>query len=245
MAGLWLARVLPGHHLSSESRETVKLAIGTVATLAALILGLLIASAKGGYDLKDHEYRAAMANLVLLDRVLRQYGPEADEARTILKNSVVALANRQGRTINVKTVWTDLSASSNIEKIQNILRGLTPASDGEKWLQGRALELTGDIAQSRWLLVEQSGSALQTPFLIILIFWLVVIFVSFGMFAPRNATVIVAFMLCSLSVASAVFLLMELDQPFGGLIHISEAPLREAVELLTMDAPHGDASTAP
>ena len=108
---------------------------------------------------------------------------------------------------------------------------------------------THELAQTRWLLSEQSASSIQTPFLLVLILWLGIIFASFGLFAPRNGTVYAVIFLSALSLSTAVFLILELDQPFDGAIRISDAPLRtvqETCPIASIDRslPAEDAATA-
>ncbi|HME69922.1 MAG TPA: hypothetical protein VKM54_08645 [Myxococcota bacterium] len=226
--GMLIAGRLPDHHLSSDSRDVVKMAVGTVATLSALVLGLLIASAKRSFQTRDSELRHFFANLILLDRQLVHYGPEAQEARELLKRYArykldATWKARASRSAEDPDGWMLL------EDLQDRVRALTPASDAQRWLQSRALQISGDLAQTRWLLGLQTGSAIPAAFLVFLVFWLVAIFSSFGLLAPPNATVIAALFVCALSVSSAIFLIVEMDEPFEGLIQISSEPMRDAL----------------
>jgi len=232
LLGMVLRALLPEHHLSDESRDVVRLGTGRIATLAALVLGLLIASAKGTFDTMTNELRQTGAKIMLLDRTLAQYGPETKEARDFLRSAVASALQRiwpeEANTVAVAAVRQ--SSGDSVEVVQEKLRQLAPQNDGQRWLQSRALQLSADIADARALLMEQAGqTSLPKPFLVILVLWLIVIFVSFGMFSTRNATVIVAFFICALSVAGSLYLILELDQPYQGLIKISSAPLREAL----------------
>lgn len=231
--GAFFRGVLPKHHLSDESKDIVKIGIGLIATLSALVLGLLVASAKSSFDTKAEEIKESAAKIILLDRNLRQYGPEANEVRDLVRRVAAA---------KVKLDWIkdDLQpesrspveirpAAAGIEEVQHKLRALSPTSDAQRSLQSRALQLSGDLAQTRWLLIEQSGSSIPLPFLVLLVLWLAVIFASLGLFAPRNGTVYAVILVCALSASSAIFLILEMDQPFEGLLKISDAPLRNAV----------------
>ena len=232
LLGMALRALLPEHHLSSESKDAVKLGTGMIATLAALVLGLLIASAKGTFDTMTNELRQTGSKIMLLDRAMAQYGPETKEARDFLRSAVASALQRiwpeETNTVVVATVRQ--SSGDSVEVLQDKLRQLSPQNDSQRWLQSRALQLSADIAEARALLAEQVGqTSLPKPFLVILILWLIVIFASFGMFSTRNATVIIAFFICALSVAGSLYLILELDQPYHGLIKISSAPLREAL----------------
>ena len=236
LAGAFLRGVLPAHHLSDESKDVVKLGIGLIATLAALVLGLLVSTAKSSYDTKSEEIKASAAKIILLDRNLRQYGPEANQVRAMARRAAVSRVNQHWLESNFSASGGDreegASASEAIENIQHMLRALSPTTNAQRDLQSRALELTRDLAQMRWLLLEQRGSTIPTPFLVVLVFWLALIFGSMGLFAPRNGTVYTIILVCALSASSAIFLILEMDRPFEGLLRISDAPLRDAISHL-------------
>lgn len=229
--GMVLRALLPEHHLSEESKDAVKLGIGMIATLAALVLGLLIASAKGTFDTMTIELRQTGSKIMLLDSTMAQYGPETREARDFLRSSVASALQRiwpeETNTIAVAQVG---QSGNNIELLQEKLCQLSPQKDAQRWLQSRALQLSVDISEARALLVEQAGqTSIPMAFLVILVFWLIIIFVSFGMFSTRNLTVVTVFLICALSVAGSLYLILELDQPYQGLIKISSAPLRNTL----------------
>lgn len=228
--GAALRHVLPAEHMGEPSRQIVNVAIGLVATLSALVLGLLVASAKNGFDARNDEIRQSATRLVELDRVLRQYGPEADDARRLLR----ALTEHR-----IEHTWADRDGgpkdllheddAGQSETIRAKLWELAPATDAQRWLHTRALAITSDIEHARWLLVEGAQSSIPMPFLAVLTFWLAAIFTALGLFAPRNATVYVVLVICALSVSTAVLMIFEMDQPFEGLLQISPAPLHRAV----------------
>jgi hypothetical protein len=114
------------------------------------------------------------------------------------------------------------------DKIQE----LVPHSDAQHALQAQAVSLAVALGQTRWLLFAQSGTSISTPFLVVVVFWLTALFVSFGLFAPRNATAVTALVVSAISVAGALFLVLELDQPFSGIMQLSDAPLRDAIAVL-------------
>ena len=228
MLGMTIHTLLPETHLNSESKDVIKLGMGLIATMSALVLALLTNSAKGSYDTQRNEVTQVSANVILLDRVLAHYGPETKDARDLIKVSVAAMIDRvwpSDRVEAAKLGPTSTSGELFFDKIQE----LTPKDEVQRALQAQALNLSIAIGQARLLLFEQGGRSIPMPFLVLLIFWVTVIFLSFGLFAPRNATVIVTLFLCALSVSGAIFLIMELDRPFGGVIQISSAPLRNAI----------------
>jgi hypothetical protein len=234
LLGMALRTLLPEHHLNSESKDAVRLGTGMVATLAALVLGLLIASAKGTFDTMTSELRQTGAKIVLLDRVMAQYGPETKEARDLLRRGITTTLQRNWpEETTTLEVAKARQPGNDVETLQDMLRQLSPRNDGQRWLQSRALQVSAEIAEGRWLLIQQVGqSSIPTVFLVLLVFWLALIFASFGLFSPRNATVIIVLFVCALSAAGALFLILELDQPYQGVIKVSSAPLRNALAVM-------------
>jgi hypothetical protein len=222
-----LRAVLPDHHLSPASQDLIKLGTGLVATMAALVLGLLIASAKSSYDRLSDDLTQIAAKLIVLDRMMAHYGPEAQGPRELLRRSVARALKRTWP--EEVTRFRRLEPVTEFEDLYDKIHELSPQDDAQRLCQAQALQLSSDLAQTRWLLVEQSGSSIPAPFVVLLTFWVVVIFVSFGLFAPSNLTVITTLLICALSVSGAIFLILELDQPFAGLIQIPSAPLRDAL----------------
>jgi hypothetical protein len=231
LLGMVFRRVLPDHHVSDESKDVMKMVTAMIATLAALVIGLLIASAKGSFDTLNGGLTHAGGRIILLDRVMAQYGPETREARDLLRRGVASRIEQfwpKERTGQTEAKAFDPAAV--IEGLQGRLRQLSPQNDDQRWLQSRALQVSGDLAENFWFLIEQKGqSSLPMPFLVMLVAWLVIIFFTFGLFSPRNATVIVVLLLGALSTAGSLYLIQELDRPYGGLIQVSSAPLRNAL----------------
>ncbi len=233
LLGVCLRSLLPGHHLSNESKDTVKLAAGMIATLSALVLGLLVSSAKSTFDTVGSEITQSAAKIILLDRVLANYGPATRDAREELRRTVTA---------GIVMFWPEVKPAeaglatferaNGMEQLQVKLRELTPVSDVQRQLLAQAQQISGELLQFRWLVIEQTQNALPTPFLVMLLFWLTILHMSFGLFAPRNATVMVVLLLCALSVSGAVFLIMEMNHPLSGMIKVSSAPMLKALEHL-------------
>jgi hypothetical protein len=230
--GMALSAALPAHHLSSDSKDAIKLATAIVATLSALALGLLVASAKTSFDTADTQLRNAIARTVLLDRIMAHYGPETREARAQLRQVVETSLRPVLGDGESATSPNTVSDDTGIEPVQDKLRAMTPQTEAQRWLLARALQVSGDIEEAHWLMSERSEAGFPWPFLTILVFWLVTLFVSFGLLAPRNATVLCTIFLCALSVSSAVFLIVDMEHPFVGFVQVSSAPLRDALEQL-------------
>jgi hypothetical protein len=229
--GMTLRSRLPEGHFSSDSREAVRLGMGLVATTVALVLGLLIASAKGFYDTQNTEMTEAAARIVLLDRILVHYGPEAKDARSVLRATVANLIEMSWQHDDQGKVRFD-PVAANGEAIWDTIQDLNPTTDNQRSLRTQALGLAVQLGQIRWLIFEQKSSALPTPLLVILVAWLTLLFISFGLFIRPNLTVVISLFASSLAVCSAIFLILEMYQPYVGVIRVSEAPLRTALEQL-------------
>jgi hypothetical protein len=233
LLGMFLRGLLPGHHLSSDSKDTVKLAAGMIATLSALVLGLLVSSAKSTFDTVGSEITQGAAKIILLDRTLANYGPATKDAREQLRRSTAAgiMAFWPEEKMAVPGITT-FERANGMELVQAKLRELAPATEAQRQLLAQAQQTGGELLQFRWLLIEQMQSALPMPFLVMLLFWLTMLHMSFGLFAPRNATVILVLLLCALSVSGAVFLILEMNHPLSGMIKVSSAPMLKALEHL-------------
>jgi hypothetical protein len=229
MLGIFIRTRLPYHHLDSESKDAIRLSTAVVGTLSALALGLLIASAKNVLDKSEAELRTSVARVLLLDRVMAHYGPETKAARQNLHRLVENRLVQGWGTPEQQADIDPYDESQSIEPVQGELRGLAPANEPRRLLQSRALEVSGQLAEAHWMLVESKSEGLPTPFLVILVFWLAWLFATFGLQAPANATVIGVMLICSLSVAGAVFLVVDMAHPYLGFIHVSDGPLREAL----------------
>ncbi len=233
LLGMLLRTILPEQHLSNESRDTVRLGAGLIATMTALVLGLVTASAKSSFDTMSATVKTSAVDFLTLDRLLARYGTETREIRGTLQDM---LANR------VDMIWPEGSSRSTVvdplgtaataEGIADRVRGLTPRDDSQRALQSHALALIESVLRARWIVFAGGGSSVPLPFLVVLLFWLTLTFASFGLFAPRNATVITVLFVCALSVGGAVFLIAEMDGPFDGMLKVSAEPLRYTIEHL-------------
>jgi hypothetical protein len=230
LLGMWLSYCLPEHHRSAESRDAVKLATGMLSVLAALVLGLLIASVKNSFDNTDSEIRHFAATLILLNQTLADYGPETAEARQMLRSYTVhALADNWPEKGATPIRMEDVEAGKLLDGVRNAVLGLSGGDPRRAALRAEAASLAEDALKTRWLLIERAGSSIQTLFLEILIIWITLIFISFGYNAPRNATVTATFILSAAALAGCIFLIVEMDSPFEGLITVSSTPMHDAL----------------
>ncbi|MBV8531307.1 MAG: hypothetical protein JO104_08305 [Candidatus Eremiobacteraeota bacterium] len=219
---------LPSHHLDDASRGLLQIGLGIVGTMAGLVLGLLVSSATGSYNTQRGEVLEVASKVVLLDRILAHYGPAANPQRRAL---------RVGVQRALEDIWPKDAAkgpkldplATHGEALFDEIERLAPHSDNQRGLKGDAISLAIALGQTRWLMFEQSGSALSMPLLVLLIFWFTITFVGFGLFSPSNATVLVALGLCALAVSGAIFVTVEMSTPFEGLMRIPSTPLQEAL----------------
>jgi hypothetical protein len=226
--GMFLRSVLPEQHLSDDSKDTVRQSMGLISTMAALLLGLLVASAKSAYDTQKSEISDLAAKVIVLDVLLAEYGPETHDIRQELRKTVSAAVDR---------LWpADRSQGSQLEPanasgaaLHRMIQELKPANDVQRSVQSQIASNALELGKTRTLLYAQEGSSISQPLLIMMACWLVVVFAGFGLYAPRNVTVVAALLLCAISVSGAMFLILEMDKPFTGIIRISDAPMRAAL----------------
>lgn len=223
--GMLLRRFLPEHFLNAESRDVVRIGTGLIGTMAALVLGLVLAGAESSYDTLKNELTQVSAQIVVLDRVLAHYGPETKEARAALRHAVQGALDH----LWARDYMQAEPAHAQNEALYDSILELTPKDDPQRLLKTQATTLALQLGQTRWLMFQQQSVSIPTPLLVIVVFWLTISFISFGLFAPRNGIVVATLFLCALSVAGAVLLIMEFYSPFQGVIRLSSTPLHNAL----------------
>ena len=225
--GMALRRVLPQHHLNPESKTVLTMAQGIVGTMVAIVLGLLIASAYASYDRQRTELLEMSAKIVLLDHILAHYGPETKEARELLHKVVIsALAQMWGESGMVSASGSEAGEG---DVLYDKILELSPRDEPQRTLKLQAVNTTYELGRTRLLINAQQGGSISRPLLVMVVFWLTVILTNFGLFAPNNATIVSALLITALSVSGAVFLILELYNPFHGLIRLSSTPLHNAL----------------
>jgi hypothetical protein len=233
LACSYLRDVLPKHHLSDESISMVKLTTGLLATLAALVLGLLISSAKGSFDTTNGELVHSAVNIVRLDRVLARYGPETRDIRAQLKHitaaSIALLADGDAAQV---VRMTGPEAIARTEEFQRQVESLSPHNAAQSQLQTKALQIVDEVYTTRWLALLQEKASIPTPLLVVLVVWLAIIFGTFGLFAPRNGTTITVLVMGAVSAAGAIFMIMEMNTPLDGVVRVSLGPMRAALTII-------------
>jgi hypothetical protein len=227
MLGMYLRTRLPEKHLGDDSRHVIEVGLGIVGTMAGLVLGLLVASATTYYTAQRQELQDVSSRVILLDRVLAHYGPEAEPARRALRAGVQATINRIWPTNGSAAQMNPLAV--NPDTFFDEVAGLTPKNDQQRTLKGNAVSLALSLAQVRWLMYEQTGSSVSVPELILMIAWFTITFTGFGLFAPSNGVVRTALALGALAISGAIFVTLEMYTPFSGIIQISSEPLQQAL----------------
>jgi hypothetical protein len=238
LAGIGLGslarRVLPAEQLGTESKDVIKLSLGIVVSLSALVLGLLVASAKGSYEARRSEINQMTSSVLLLDYLLLKYGDDAKRARVALREEIPLVIDQ---------IWTEQQAfSSHTKQFKPLAQGeafyqyildLRPKDDTQIELRGQIAAVVRDLSQLRLLLFSHFDSSIPTPFLAVLLLWIIVLFTGFSLMAPGNAAPFTFLVICALSVSGAVFLILELDQPFAGIMMIPSDVLLNALPPLT------------
>jgi hypothetical protein len=228
LIGRFAARRLPGHHLDAQTQSAINVSVAVIGTLSALVLGLMISAANTSFSKRSDEVRELSLQLIRMDRNLRRYGEEANDARIKLHTWAAAKTQQlfpekgQPRPASQTTI-------EMLESVQDALLTLTPNNERQKYLRSLCLTLSSTMIQARWALEQRTGYSVPFPFLILLIFWLAIVFASFGLFAPANHTAMIALLLCSLAVCGGIVLIEELDNPVSGFIQISPDSMRKAL----------------
>lgn len=230
LLGVWLRTRLPPAHLEGESKDVIKLGIGLTATVTALVLGLVTASAKNSFDAVDTAIKETATKLLVLDRTLARYGPEAAAIRVELKHVVGERVEMIWPTVSARPAALDPTTAGRaprVERLVDSIRSLDAGDDLKGALQARAVGLAEEALEARWATMAGTGSSVPVLFLVVVMSWLMLIFAIYGMFADNRTAVAVLFV-CAFSIGSALFLVLELDAPFDGLIQVSADPLRYA-----------------
>ncbi|MEA3113264.1 MAG: hypothetical protein QOG58_3063 [Caballeronia sp.] len=245
--GAFARPLLPEEHKAQETVQLLKLVVGMLVTFAALVLGLLTASSKTVFDTTTTDIRTYAAALIQLDNSLREYGPDADAARRILRAyTAAAIASTWAqeppppgdyyqKTLAPGSGTDNLDSrtlGAMLERAQQNIRALKPPDQFHQKLADEALGQFDRLIQQRWKIVEEARGSASSPFDRILVFWLLVIFLCFGLIAPRNALALVLIMLGALSIASTVLAILDLDTPFTGAILVPSQSMRDALAYL-------------
>jgi len=230
LLGIYFGPFLGTNQLKAETRNHVQWSVGLLTSMFALLLSLQLSSGKTHFDAQEQDVSLLVSKALTLDRILLHYGPEAQVAREALRESAVGLLNRvwPGEQ-SVASSWVPTGSEDNVyDKIQ----ALSPKDEEHRSERMLALEMAIDLGQLQWKSATTIRSSTAVPLMIVEIAWATIIFVNLGLLAPRNATVIVSLAVCASAVSGGFFLIAEMNTPFGGLLHASSAPAREALKYL-------------
>lgn len=235
LIGMLLRGYLPEQHLNAETKDVIKLSMGIIGTMTALVLGLLVGSANATFNTQREGLAQLSASIVYLDRVLAHYGPDAQRSRETLRRSVADLIERiwPDQPSEERSTGGTSDTSGRYEAVFDQVQALVPRTDAQRALQGTAIDIVKDIARTRWSLFAHQGGSISVPFFVVMVLWFTLILAAFGLFAPPNIVVVAALLICSSVLSSAIFLISELDRPFHGIIQISSAPLQNALKELS------------
>jgi hypothetical protein len=234
LVGARLRRLVPAEHLTTDSKDAVKLALGLVATMTALLLGLLVSSAKNSFDTARSEVIQMSAKIALLDRILLLYGPQTADARRALRDSVAEGIRRTWPENGRRSANLDPNEQMGDALYATISR-LAPQDDSQRALKTEAVTLMIQLAELRSLVQAQAVSSVSKPLLIALVTWLVVIFLGFTVLAHANVTSTLALLAGAFSVACAVFIILELDFPFAGIMRVPSEPMIRVLDHLSKE----------
>ena len=234
VASVWLGQVLrrrlPDHHLAGDSKEVIRLATALIGTMAAVVLALLFSSTRSSYEITNHNVARLTAGIMELDTLLEEYGGTDSAAlRRVLRADIE-------RT--VAAIWRDdaqitpqlVQPAAPRDTVLYRLRQLVPADPLQVSLQARALAVSTDLDQTRLTLFAQPPDSLAKPFILVLVLWLCFIFATFSMSSSANPTLVVVLLACALAASTAIYLILELGQPFDGLLQIPSDALRTALK---------------
>jgi hypothetical protein len=231
LAGIVLRSVLPERYFTNEEKDVLRLGLGLIATLSALVLGLLISTAKSSYDAKRSQLTQIATDVILLDRSLELYGAETNAARHALRNQVASLVT-EIHCLKSTSSKLQLSSQADLTDFYKMVRRLSPRDDGQRSLKTEALRISLEVGQIRASELARESSSIPIPFLVVLVFWLAALFTGFGLFAPRNFLAVTVLCVCALTVSTAIFLILDMDQPLTGFMKISVEPLRNAIAVI-------------
>ena len=229
--GMWLQRKVPEHHLDAPSKDTVRLVMGLLATMAALVLSLLIASTHTLFDSQQENVQKLARDAVLLNEALVRYGPETKDLRQSLRESLSLATQAMSPEEGVGSASVAPQPGQRRGLFEGV-QALDPKTPAQRYDQSKAIDLMATIAATRLLIHEQAMSSVPAGLVIIMVLWLTLLFVGFGLFAPMNMMVLMATGFGAVSVASAIFLILDMSHPYRGLIHVSGEPIRSAIEQL-------------
>jgi hypothetical protein len=229
-AGSWLAKRAPQEHLESQALQSAQFGIGMMTTLAALVIGFMVTSARQTFDRAQEDIVAVSTSIVLLDRALSGYGSDAQPMQQQLRDFLALATARvsadgEMESIVFRSPRVNLSF---LTRMQQSLLSLKPSNASQQWFQARALAISTQLGQERVLTSEHEQSSVPTTLVVVVIVWIMLIFVGLGAFAMHNRSVMIVLLCCALAFSGSIFLILELETPYTGVVRVSGQPLIQA-----------------
>ena len=231
IVGMLFGRLLPAHHMDSDTRTTISVSTAVIGTMSALVIGLMVSSANTSFQARNAAVSRLSADIIQLDGLLRRYGPEAEPVRQALQQYTAMKADDLIPAGGGRLANTDNPASLGaLVQVEDLILALKTTDTRQHALVEQANQLVSDIVAARWLLIQQNDSKVPLPFLVMIVMWLTILFVSFGLFTPRNPTAIIVLFLCAFALFGAVKATLDMYTPFGGAVRLSGFPLRVSID---------------
>jgi hypothetical protein len=236
-SGAVARRYLPQHHLTEETKSVVSISMAVVATISALVLGLLLSNANNSFSAVQGQVNSMSAQILRLDQLLRRYGSETKLAREKLRE--YAERKRDDLFPNNPADVVQLGDQSTydlLQEVEDLVLSVKPANARDQWWQAQATTLASKIGDTRFLLAQHNGRGTPQAVLLLLVFWLTLLFASFALFAPPNVVTTATLTLCALAIAGSIGMILELERGFGGLVQVSPQAMNHAVAALQAEA---------
>ena len=229
LGSLFLSERLPARYRQDDTHDVVRLAANIFVVTTSLVLGLLLNSAKNTFEMVDKNVHFFATDLIILDRTLRHYGPEASDVRRLLTVYVRQIADERWG-VATASVPEDLVAERLLDQVGDALAAIRPSDPARFELWRDAQVSLQQVVRRHWSLIEESEGTIPMPFIIMVTAWLMLIFGSYGYRAPRNAVAAMTLVVAGFLISVAIYLVLDMDSPFSGTIQLSPAPLERALE---------------
>jgi hypothetical protein len=232
--GMRLRRTVPLDHLSTDAKDTIRLAVGLLVTMTSLVLGMLVSSAKTYFDSQRNVVAQMSSQIILLDNLLQTFGPDSKplriELRSDLEHAIDRIWPKEGPKLS------RLKPGDYDKKVNAQIELLVPRNATEDSAKAQIVTNIQQLRQTYWLMfLNSEQTTVSLLLLAVVTAWLVTIFISFGMFAPPNSTVMVTLLICAMAVSAAIFIIMEMYSPFNGIMRISPVAVRDALIQMTAE----------
>jgi hypothetical protein len=229
-------RRVPKHYLTEETKSLVSVSMAVVATISALVLGLLLSNANSSFNAVQGQVTALSAEILRLDQLLRRYGSDTKLAREKLREYAERKRDDLFPNNPAEVHLGNQSTYELLQEVEDLVLAIKPANARDQWWLAQAMTLASKIGDTRFLLAQQIGQGTPKAVLLLLVFWLTLLFASFTLFAPSNLISMATMTLCALAIAGAIGMILELERGFGGVVQVSPQPMNHAVAVLQADS---------